>query len=127
MSLQSLPELKNMIFHIFPYFRHFFRKMCKTFFGISPWIESIECSKKKSFKDIDLLVPEIHISKDSTVSRPRYLDGYTLKLPICRILASGPFALQPYYSRGENSKFYSTSHVNRSFMMKNAGEDFDYH
>ena len=28
--------------------------------------------KKKSLKDIDLFVPEINISKDSTVSRLRY-------------------------------------------------------
>ena len=43
----------------------------------------------------------------------------TVKVPICRILASGPFSLQPYYSRGENVKFYSTSHVNTFLMMTN--------
>ena len=45
--------------------------------------------------------------------------GFTLKIPICRILASEPFPLQPYYSRGENVKFYSTSHVNTFLMMTN--------
>ena len=44
---------------------------------------------------------------------------FTLKIPICCILASEPFPLQPYYSRGENVKFYSTSHVNTFLMMTN--------
>ena len=72
-------------------------------------------------------IPENDISKDSTGSRLRYLRSYTLKVPICRIVVPGPFPLQPYYSRGENSKFYSTSHVNRSFMMKNDAGDFNCH
>ncbi len=38
---------------------------------------------------------------------------------MCCILASGPFALQPYYSTGENVKFHSTSHVNKFLMMTN--------
>ena len=44
---------------------------------------------------------------------------FNLKILICRILASDPFPLQPYYSRGENVKFYSTSHVNTFLMMTN--------
>ena len=47
------------------------------------------------------------------------ISDYTLIVPICRILASGPFALQPYYSRGRNVKFYSTSHVNTFLRMTN--------
>ena len=45
--------------------------------------------------------------------------AFTLKIPICCVLASGPFPVQPYYSRGENIKFYSTSHVNTFLMMTN--------
>ena len=48
---------------------------------------------------------------------PSFFTGYTLKVPICRILASGLFPLQPYYSRGGNVKFYSTSHVNIFLMI----------
>ena len=40
-----------------------------------------------------------------------------LKVPICCILASEPFSLQPYYSRGENVKFYSTSQVLSGFEV----------
>jgi glucose dehydrogenase len=41
-----------------------------------------------------------------------FFNDFTLKVPICCILASGPFSLQPHYSRGRNVKFYSASHVN---------------
>ena len=51
---------------------------------------------------------------------------FTLKLPICCILPKIKIPLTPYYSRGKNSKFYSTSHVNIFFMMKNDCGD-DYH
>ena len=33
-----------------------------------------------------------------------------LKIPICGRVSKSRFPLQPYYSRGENYKFYSTSH-----------------
>ena len=57
--------------------------------------------------------------ENRTDGAPSFFTGYTLKVPICRILASGPFPLQPYYSRGENVKLYSTSHVNTFLMMTN--------
>ena len=57
--------------------------------------------------------------KNRTDGASSFFTGYALKLPICCILASGPFPLQPYYSRGKNVKFYPTSHVNTFLMMTN--------
>ena len=56
-----------------------------------------------------------------THERSPKIDGYTLKVPICGIGSLGPFPLQPYYSRGENVKFYSTSHVNFQITFSRAG------
>ena len=57
--------------------------------------------------------------ENRTDGAPSFFTGYTLKVLICRILASAPFPLQSYYSRGRNVKFYSTSHVNTFLMMTN--------
>ena len=53
-------------------------------------------------------------------------NDFTLKLPICCIVVPGPFPLQPYYSRGKNVKFYSTSHVNTFLMITNARGDYSH-
>ena len=60
-----------------------------------------------------------NIIENLTDGAPSFFNDFTLKVRICRILASGPFPLQPYYSRGRNVKFYSTSHVNTFLMMTN--------
>ena len=57
--------------------------------------------------------------ENRTNGAPSIFKAFTLKIYICCILASGPFPLQPYYSRGKNVKFYSTSHVNTFLMMTN--------
>ena len=47
-----------------------------------------------------------------THERSSFITDFTLKVRNCRILASGPFALQPYYSRGRivNSTLRVTVH-----------------
>ena len=99
------------VFVIFYGFVIFFSKMCVQTFGLSPWIKSIGILEV-FFRSYYESLPsrkciQIEIWTYGTSSNIR---DYTLKLPICRILASGPFSLQPYYSRGKNVKFYSTSH-----------------
>ena len=92
--------------------------MCVHSCGLSPWINFIGVLfviflvKNNKFPFRKCI--QIEIWTYGTSSNIR---DYTLKLPICRILASGPFSLQPYYSRGKNMKFYSTSHVNTFLMM----------
>ena len=89
----------------------FFSKMCVHSCGLSPWIKSIGilflifAFKNDQFPFRKCIQIEIW-----TYGTSSNIKDYTLIVPICRILASGPFALQPYYSRGRNVKFYSTSH-----------------
>ena len=63
--------------------------------------------------------PQIENRTDGASS---FFTSYTSKVEICCILASAPFPLQPYYSRGRNVKFYSTSHCifrpNKSKFLK---------
>ena len=98
--------------------------MCKTLSALWPWIKSIAMLFLILLAYYELFPSrkciQIEIWTDGTSSN---ITGYILKLPICCILASGPFALQPYYSRGKNMKFYSTSHVNTFLSITNDRRD----
>ena len=82
---------------------YFFSKMCVQTFGLSPWIKSI------GILELFLLAyyesfpfRKCNKIENRTDGASSNINDFTLKLPICCILASGPFFLHPYYSRGKN-------------------------
>ena len=98
--------------------------MCVRKSGLSPWIKSIGILKL-FFRSYYESFPFRKCNKieNRTHGASSNIEAFTLSVPICCIVVPGPFPLQPYYSRGKNIKFYSTSHVNTFLMMTNAREE----
>ena len=101
--------------------------MCVRKSGLSPWIKSIGILKL-FFRSYYESFPFRKCNKieNRTHGASSNITGYTLSVPICCIVVPGPFPLQPYYSRGKNMKFYSTSHVNTFLRITNDRGDH-YH
>ena len=93
--------------------------MCVRKSGLSPWIKSMIL--KLFFRSYYESFPFRKCNKieNRTHGASSNITGYTLSVPICCIVVPGPFPLQPYYSRGKNIKFYSTSHVNTFLRITN--------
>ena len=99
-----------MIFTFFNFFWYFWKFVVDLLSGFHPSYNV--CSVTGFFRRIlwDVLFPEMNSNLTLTVWTSRYINDFTLILQICRIGSPGAFPLQPYYSRVENVKFYSTSH-----------------
>ena len=101
----------------------FFGKVRQPSSGISPSLKVIERQTKNGLWSESRSFRKWTQIGNRTDEAPLFFKDFTLKVPIYCILASGPFPLQPYYSRAENVKFYSTIHVNTFLMMTNDREE----
>ena len=96
------------------------QKKCVCNFGLLPWIKSIgilELFFRSYYESFPFR--KCNQIENRTHGTSSNIKAFTLSVPICCIVVPGPFPLQPYYSRGKNMKFYSTSHVNTFLMMTN--------
>ena len=102
-----------------------FEKMCVRKSRILPWIKSIgilELFFRSYYESFPFR--KCNQIENRTHGTSSNIKAFTLSVPICRIVVPGPFPLQPYYSRGKNMKFYSTSHVNTFLSITNdRGDD----